>query len=135
MFSLSTDGTRFKLLHVFSPLVPGQTEMTNWDGATPQGSLVLSGHTLYGVAWYGGVTSQGTVFSLNTNGEFFTVLHTFAPSYAGQSSNPDGARPNTCFVNGGVIYGTTQDAGANGGGVLFSLTIPRRGSRVSASQG
>jgi uncharacterized repeat protein (TIGR03803 family) len=128
VYSLSTDGTAFKLVHAFTTQVasgiPSALGSTNWDGGEPVGNPVLSGHTLYGVAETGGAKGYGTLFSVNTNGEFFTVLHTFSALKGGAATNNDGACPTTCFMYGGVIYGTTQEGGMNDGGALFSLTVP-----------
>src|SRR5437870_699505 len=38
------------------------------DGAQPFGGLVLAGNTLYGTAYVGGSSWNGTVFAVNTNG-------------------------------------------------------------------
>ena len=51
---------------------------TNSDGAYPDGTLVLSGNTLYGTAYGGGSAGNGTVFAVNTNGTGFTNLHSLA---------------------------------------------------------
>jgi uncharacterized repeat protein (TIGR03803 family) len=54
VFSLKTDGSHFKTLHVFS----------NADGDAPT-ALILSGNSLYGVTFHGGTWGGGTVFSLS----------------------------------------------------------------------
>jgi uncharacterized repeat protein (TIGR03803 family) len=77
-------------------------------------SLVISGDTLYGAAFSGGANGDGTVFSLSTGGDNFTVLYTFSGS--------DGSSPNAgLLLSGGTIYGTTQHGGANGSGAIFSF--------------
>ena len=48
------------------------------DGRIPQGSLTLSGATLYGMTSNGGSSDKGTLFSMNTDGSGFGLLHTFA---------------------------------------------------------
>jgi len=49
------------------------------DGAHPYGSLALSGSKLYGMTNDGPTTadSRGTLFSVNTDGTGFSVLHSF----------------------------------------------------------
>ena len=69
VFSVNTDGTGFATLHNFNG---------GSDGAGPYAGLVLSGNTLYGTADVGGTSDEGTVFSVNTDGSGFTVLHTFS---------------------------------------------------------
>src|SRR6185369_5116949 len=48
----------------FTATPPYPATQTNSDGANPSAGLVLSGNTLYGTTPYGGVTGNGTVFSL-----------------------------------------------------------------------
>src|SRR5208283_4629696 len=60
VFALSTNGTGFTTLHSFSDH-PG----SNYDGATPEAELVLSGNTLYGTAYAGGSSGNGTIFAVN----------------------------------------------------------------------
>jgi uncharacterized repeat protein (TIGR03803 family) len=49
VFALSTDGTRFKILHTFTAsYTNGRGFYTNTDGATPTAGLILSGDALYG---------------------------------------------------------------------------------------
>ena len=43
VFSVGTDGSAFTVLHTFNG-----TNFANAEGARPQGSLILSGNTLYG---------------------------------------------------------------------------------------
>jgi len=60
---------------------------TNSDGANPDMALTVSGSVLYGTTENGGPASYGTVFTMNTDGTGYTVLHTF-------TNNPDGAYPD-----------------------------------------
>ena len=80
VFNVNTDGTGFVTLHTFAVL--GGPDLTNQDGAFPQTGLALLGNTLYGAAWGGGDGGHGTVFKLNTDGERFTVLHSFTKGQA-----------------------------------------------------
>lgn len=57
LFRLGTDGSSYTNFHSF-------TGGTN-DGATPYGTLMLSGSTLYGVTYYGGTNNYGVVFALS----------------------------------------------------------------------
>jgi uncharacterized repeat protein (TIGR03803 family) len=61
IFSISTNGTAFADLCIFTTLVSG----TNLDGANPQAALVLSDGTLYGTAYNGGGDGDGALFTLN----------------------------------------------------------------------
>jgi uncharacterized repeat protein (TIGR03803 family) len=124
VFSVNTNGGDFTVLHSFGALLGSlsQDEKTNFDGGYPYGSLVLSGDTLYGTGALGGNSASGTIFSLNTNGADFTVLHSFTGLLAGLS-NSDGAYPNASLIlSGNILYGTTE-LGGHGGGAVFSLNL------------
>jgi uncharacterized repeat protein (TIGR03803 family) len=77
VFKFNADGTGFSTLHNFAQSSPNSAFIyTNYDGANPYRRLVLSGNTLYGVAWEGGSFGNGTVFKVNTDGTGFSILHT-----------------------------------------------------------
>ena len=57
VFRVSTDGRSYTNFHSFA----GGTN----DGATPYGSLMLSGSKLYGMTYYGGTNNAGVVFTLS----------------------------------------------------------------------
>jgi uncharacterized repeat protein (TIGR03803 family) len=127
VFAIHTDGTGFTNLHSFF----GGTN----EGANPQGSLILSGNTLYGttISGGGGTSSggglgNGTVFALNTDGTDFTNLHSFSSLVHETNSpfaytNSDGTLPQSGLVlSGNVLYGTAKDGGSFGEGTVFAVT-------------
>ena len=68
IFSVDTNGNGYQDLYDFYFLSGGQ----------PEGDLTLSGNILYGMTyWGGGSADAGTIFSIQTNGNAFQVLHTF----------------------------------------------------------
>lgn len=76
------------------------------DGASPRAvPVVAPGDTLYGTAFQGGSSGYdnnglgyGVIFSIQTNGNSFTVLHSFSGS--------DGANPTTLAMGkDGSLYG------------------------------
>src|SRR5208283_4085285 len=69
IFKINTDGAGYEVLHNFGPVL---------DGASPYGSLILSGTTLYGMTQAGGPDNYGTVFQINTSGAGYQVLYSFA---------------------------------------------------------
>jgi uncharacterized repeat protein (TIGR03803 family) len=86
------------------------------DGATPYGALVLdSSSNVYGTTSAGGDFGLGTVFKIDPQG-VETVLYSFAGS-------PDGASPYAGLVmdNTGNLYGTTENGGAFGFGIVFKI--------------
>jgi uncharacterized repeat protein (TIGR03803 family) len=122
VYSLQTNGSNYTVLYRFGTLL---TNNQPGDGINPNGTLVLSGNTLYGTANGGGdpLSGNGTVFSLDTNGGHFTVLHAFSAVTNG--TNFDGANPpDQLVLSGGTLYGTATAGGAKGGGTVFSLTLP-----------
>jgi uncharacterized repeat protein (TIGR03803 family) len=64
IFAINTVGTGFTNLYYFTTASSDSTGNTNSDGAIPFG-LTLSGNTLYGTAYTGGISGNGTVFSLS----------------------------------------------------------------------
>ena len=71
VFSLGINGAGFATLYTFNALNanfamdPLNPISTNSDGAEPFGGLVISSNVLYGTTWFGGLNSDGTVFSLS----------------------------------------------------------------------
>jgi uncharacterized repeat protein (TIGR03803 family) len=124
VFSMSTSGANFTVLHNFSSLVNN----INSDGANPAADLALSGNMLYGTTVNGGAGGQGTVFSLNVNNQAFTTLHSFTARVSG--TNADGAQPNSgLVVSGGTLYGAALYGGM-GQGTIFSIATNGTGFTV-----
>ncbi len=120
IFSVVTNGANFNVLYNFSPL-DTQTA-TNADGAIPFGGLVLSNATLYGTSYAGGQNARGTIFSIQTNGSGFTVLHQFAATDPVTGTNSDGASScGTLILSGNVLYGAAASGGAGAAGTVFSV--------------
>lgn len=88
-------------------------------GFTPFGSLIKgTDGLLYGMAFGGGVTGHGVIFSLDPASNIYNVLHNF--------DGVNGAAPNGALVQAGssnIFYGFTQQGGANNKGVIFSFDI------------
>ena len=121
VFAVHTDGTGFTNLHSFTAI--GGTYGSNNDGANPYASLTLSGNRLYGTAYNGGTSGNGTVFALNTNGTDFTILHTFTPTPSNYPfTNSDGAKPYAELrLSGSILYGTASMDGSRGYGTVFAV--------------
>ena len=79
VFKVNTDATRFTNLYSFSGPYNNNAQITNNDGANPQAGLILSGNTLYGTASSGGLSGNGTVFAINTDGTGLPHLPVFQP--------------------------------------------------------
>lgn len=130
VFKLNTDGTGFTTLHSFTsgPCCP----LVNSDGGSPSAGLVLSGTNLYGTAYFGGNSGNGTLFKLNTDGTGFTVLHAFTPLYlsveVNKWTNSDGANPQAGLIlSSNTLYGTSYSGGSFGIGTVFKVNIDGTG--------
>ena len=110
IFEINTDGSGFETLHSFSP--------GNGDGGAPQAGVSLYGSTLYGTTWAGGANQEGTIFSINTDGSDYSIVHSFAGI---EGRNPVAE----LTVLGGTIYGTTVNGGGIAGrGTVFAFAVP-----------
>jgi uncharacterized repeat protein (TIGR03803 family) len=90
-------------------------------GKEPHGRLTLdpNGTTLYGMTRKGGEHHFGVVFSIDTSGNNYTVLHDFA------GGDSDGATSDHGYVvqSGHHLYGMTTNDGHHDDGVIFKLNI------------
>ena len=94
------------VLHIFG--------LNQNDGENPEAGLTLDGSTLFGTASEGAAT-QGSVFSISTSGNNYTLLHTF-------SGASDGSKPfSPVLLQDGELIGTTNGGGSQNQGVLYSL--------------
>ena len=111
IFSMNTDGTGFSLLRSL------RSGSNTTDGINPYGSLTLSGSTLYGMTSGGGGSGNtGTLFSINTDGTGFGLLHSFA-GQPGDGGSPHGS----LTLSGSTLYGMTGGGGSSNAGTLFSM--------------
>jgi len=103
----------------------------NFGSLNGQGSLLVSGTTLFGATWWGGITNQdnpygcGTVFTMNTDGSGYTVLHNFTGS--------DGVQPLGLTLSGTTLYGTTDSGGTSNFGTVFKINTDGSGYTVLRS--
>jgi uncharacterized repeat protein (TIGR03803 family)/autotransporter-associated beta strand protein len=110
----SGNGTAFSI-----PVIGGTaTTLASFDGnnsgANPNGSLTLSGSTLYGMTQYKGPDGHGTLFSIPTSGGAPTTLLSFNVA---NGANPAGS----LTLSGSTLYGLSRYGGANGFGTVFSI--------------
>jgi len=106
IFKLSSDGTGFKTLHIFSSGSYGSL-----------GNLIISGGILYGTSFQGGASGFGTVFAINTDGTGFTNLYSFT-----KGKGPQAPTAGLLF-SGNALYGTTFRGGTNNNGTVFALAL------------
>jgi uncharacterized repeat protein (TIGR03803 family) len=94
------------------------------DGRWPTANLIDVNGTLYGTAGNGGVAGChesvgcGTVFSIDPN----TSTEKTSYSFCSRLNCTDGGNPQGSLLDvNGLLYGTTQEGGAFGEGIVFSL--------------
>jgi uncharacterized repeat protein (TIGR03803 family) len=104
IFSLQTDGSGFKNLHIFNGV----------NGSMPLGELIIYKNRLWGMTNQGGDNGHGVIFSIDMDGTHYRKLHDF--------DGKKGANPrNSLLVYQGHFYGTTSHGGAHGMGTIFSI--------------
>jgi uncharacterized repeat protein (TIGR03803 family) len=131
LFQIQTDGTGLKLVHTFNGWAVLNPAGSKEDGAYPVGTPVLSGSTLYGMTEEGGSGDGlgyglGTVFSVNTDGSGFQVLHSFG------ALNDGYAPQGSLILSGSTLYGMTEAGGTNGisAGIIFSIGTNGSGYQI-----
>jgi uncharacterized repeat protein (TIGR03803 family) len=88
------------------------------DGRSVAGPLTGDANgTLYGMTTSGGVSNRGVIFSIQTNGMDYTVLHDF-DTVPNDGFDP---RNNALTLADGILYGATVSSRSNGNGVVFSI--------------
>ena len=134
IFMVNTGSLSVTCLHAFTAgTLMTLGDYTNADGGNPTAALVLAGDTLYGTARNGGVSGDGTVFALHTDGTGFTNLYTFTATAGGAGlddtgTNRDGASPlGGLILAGDTLYGTAYLGGTNGNGTVFKVNTDGSG--------
>ncbi|MBI4915078.1 MAG: hypothetical protein HY825_04465 [Acidobacteria bacterium] len=110
IFKMRMDGSEFALLHSFALL--------SGNSIFPVSGLVFDGlGSLWGTTLMGGGSNLGVVFTIETDGSGFTLIHSF-----GGGAN-DGAKPYAGLVTdgAGTLYGTTADGGPSDSGTVFTI--------------
>ena len=119
IFSINTDGSDYQTVYAFD------SEASGFD---PAGGLTLVGSTLFGTTEYGGSGNSGTLFSVNTNGSGFQVLHSF------QDTGSDAQYPATDLtLVGSTLFGTTEYGGSGYDGTVFSINTDGSGYQILQS--
>jgi len=110
--------TSLDVLYSFCTRKNTNTGVCN-DGSDPVAGLIEDGSgNLYGTTAGGGKENSGTVFEVSGNTE--TVLYDFCR----RKSCIDGSNPLAGLIEdkSGNLYGTTQNGGLHGSGILFELS-------------
>ncbi|HYA40960.1 MAG TPA: choice-of-anchor tandem repeat GloVer-containing protein [Syntrophobacteraceae bacterium] len=124
IFEFDTEAGQFTTSYVFyyQDYISSCGCYDNWyKGATPWGTLMLSGTNLYGTTTYGGAiwndenpNGYGTIFEFNIETGQLTTLHSF--------DGTDGSSPQgNLILYGGNLYGTTYYGGTNDNGTILEF--------------
>jgi len=108
VFRIHTDGTGYEVLHTFS---------VSTDGANPFTSPIVGNDgNLYGTTSFGGTYGYGTIYTMNSNGNNFSVLKHF--------NTTDGTYSYTGIIQGsdGLLYGISNSSD-NGNPLLFRMNL------------
>jgi uncharacterized repeat protein (TIGR03803 family) len=91
--------------------------LTTTSGGNPEGSLLFNPLTdkCYGLTAQNGANSQGTLFSIDTNGTGFSRLYDFVP---GTGGHPKG---KLSLASGNKLIGNTYDGGSASYGTVFTI--------------
>lgn len=107
LYKLGTNGGGFTVIHHFA----GGSE-----GESPNGRVVVSGDTIYGVTYHGGINHGGTLYRVNTDGSSFSILRRLGTAAS------DGTLPSSGMVlSGSTLYGTTATGGTSDRGVVYKI--------------
>lgn len=109
IYTVTTEGSGFDVLR--------ELASNGSEGEEISGPLVLQSEILWGVASFGGTHDGGTLFSYDLNADTLTVLHHFG-------DGDDGSVPvGGLMLNGGTLYGVTEQGGGSGLGTVFSIAV------------
>jgi uncharacterized repeat protein (TIGR03803 family) len=109
VFSYNPATNMYNMLHDF-----GQTENLGWWDQT--GPVLLPDGNLYGLGQDGGLYNGGTIYKLNPVTQAYQDLFDF------DTTGTSGIFPESGLLySGGLLYGTSIEAGTYGKGTIFSF--------------
>jgi uncharacterized repeat protein (TIGR03803 family) len=113
IFKINTDGSGYETILDFDGVT---------NGGNPQGSLILSGNTLYGTTAGGFGNNLGTIFKINTDGSGYETILDF-------DGVANGSYPvDNLILSGSTLYGmTTYDNGVIDLGTIFKINTDKTG--------
>ena len=111
VFKVNLDGTAATTMHIFTWFITHRVA----DGAYPISGPTIVGSELFGVTQDGGgITTDGCLFKMNTDGSGFSVLVAF--------DGNNGQVPYASLAaSASTLFGSTQFGGNNGAGTLFKV--------------
>ena len=135
IFKMNTDGSAYNVIYRFSQMGngtdPNGHPTGGGGGQWPTGCLTVNGTKIYGMTPYGGLGlavpggGSGVIFSLNTDGTGYAILHTF--DYQNHPAGSLTLIGSVLYgINGSVFQMNTDGSGYSvlgGGGSVGSLTF------------
>ena len=121
LYGMTHSGGNFDVGCIFKISINGSNYLKLLDleqgitGVAPMGSLSYFDSLLYGMTNGGGDFNNGCIFSVDTNGSDYTILHSF--------NDDDGSSPARSLIKYGSIYGATDYGGSYDMGVLFEYNF------------
>ena len=118
LFRIRTNGSGYQVLHDFIA--------ADGAGSLPVGTPYIANNgKIYGTLDFGGPAGDGSIYSIDSVGTNFTVLHLF-------TGFTDGAAPwgGMIQASDGLMYGSTQIGGSGGGGTIFRINLDGSGFTV-----
>ena len=115
VFAVNVDGTGYQTVLSFGTAASYK----------PYGSVTVSGSTLYGMTYYSG-SGLGSIYSVGTNGNGYTLLHSFT------GGTTDGSRPlgGSLMLSDSTLFGMTAHGGpgtSGSDGVAFAIELDGSG--------
>ena len=108
------DGTVFK---ESGGIITDLATFNGTNGKTPSSGVIFGPNgNLFGMTEDGGLSGDGTVFELNPNTDILTTLFSFNATIGDFPLNGD-----LIFGPNGNLFGTAQEGGAHGDGIIFEL--------------
>jgi len=84
------------------------------NGNKPEGSLINSGNTFYGMTSEGGTNEKGVIFKMDIDGNNYANIFNFNVT---NGANPYG----DLTLSGNTLYGMTLKGGTNNMGIIFKI--------------
>jgi uncharacterized repeat protein (TIGR03803 family) len=120
IYSINRNGSGYSLVRAFT----GTTGPTLGKGAGAETLIEGPGGLLFGATPTGGSNDVGVIFSIEKDGDPYTLLHQFSP--AGIHTCDGGVT----LASDGFLYGTCNGGGAFGRGGVFRIATNGSGFEV-----
>ena len=116
IFKINTSGSGYSVIHTFEAIVS--------DGRQPYAGVIVAGTKLYGLTEMGGANDKGALYTINTNGTGFQILHSFAGGDTSEGEPWGSLVRKVSTTLGERLYGlTTGEQTTNHRGCVFYYQV------------